>query len=130
MITPSLIIAGLALISSTMLVNIGPSIAGVNPFAGKEEKVDIAIATTPMKVGTTEPGINATSVIAIDKASGTVLFERNADQKRPIASITKLATAIESVGSYNLDETVTIPQLPTYNPGDEIIGLKDRKSVV
>ena len=124
MITPSLIIAGLALISSTMLVNMGPSIAGVNPFAVKEEKVEIAIAPTPIKVGNTETGINATSVIAIDKASGTVLFERNADQKRPIASITKLATAIESVGSYNLDETVTIPQLPTYNPGDEIIGLK------
>ncbi len=124
MITPSLIIAGIALLSSTMLVNMGPSIAGVNPFATKEEKVEISTAQTPIKIAETQPQINATSVIAVDKASGAILYERNADDKRPIASITKLATAIETVGVYSLDEKVTIPQLPKYGQADEIIGLK------
>lgn len=124
MITPSLIIAGIALISSTMLVNMGPSIAGANPFAAKEEKVEISSPQPPVKTTESQPEIKATSIIAIDKASGTILYEKNADEKRPIASITKLATAIETVGVYDLEETVTIPKLPAYKPGDEIIGLK------
>lgn len=124
MFTPSLLIAGLALLSTTMLVNLGPSIAGVNPFAAAEERVEITTVPIPVKNQETQPDIKATSVIAIDKASGSVLIEKNADEKRPIASITKLATAIETVNVYELDETVTIPKLPAYNAGDEIIDLK------
>lgn len=38
--------------------------------------------------------IESGSVILIEQSSGTVLFEKNADAKRPIASVTKVMTAL------------------------------------
>lgn len=40
------------------------------------------------------PTINAISALAIDVKSGLVLFDKNSKEKRPIASITKLMTAL------------------------------------
>jgi D-alanyl-D-alanine carboxypeptidase len=40
------------------------------------------------------PNIESPSAVAIDTASGDVLFERRADDVRPIASMTKLFAAI------------------------------------
>ena len=69
------------------------------PVAG-----DIAVASLPkagewpepIKINDESLGIKttATNVIAVDLASGKILFEKNADQARPIASITKLMTAL------------------------------------
>ena len=39
------------------------------------------------------PGISAASAILIDGESGRVLYAQNAEEERPIASITKLMTA-------------------------------------
>ena len=38
------------------------------------------------------PGISAASAILIDGESGRVLYAQNAEEERPIASITKLMT--------------------------------------
>lgn len=38
--------------------------------------------------------ISALSGVVVDKRSGKILFEKNSDEKRPIASITKLMTAL------------------------------------
>ncbi len=41
-----------------------------------------------------DPAVLASSVLVIDQTSGAVLFEKNADYSQPIASITKLMTAM------------------------------------
>lgn len=42
-----------------------------------------------------------------------VHFEKNADEKLPIASTTKILTAITVLETYaDIDETVTVPALP------------------
>lgn len=43
---------------------------------------------------TPAPEINATSALTIDAQSGLVLFDKNSKEKRPIASISKLVTAL------------------------------------
>lgn len=52
--------------------------------------------------------INARSAIVMDFDSGRVLFEKNAYQKRPMASTTKVMTAIVAIENGNLDDIVTV----------------------
>jgi D-alanyl-D-alanine carboxypeptidase (penicillin-binding protein 5/6) len=54
------------------------------------------------------PEILAQSAILIDARSGKVLFQKNADTKRPVASTQKLLTALIVTRAGNLEESVTI----------------------
>ena len=64
----------------------------------------------PLSTGAAgEPGVSASCAILVDAESGRVLMEKNADEERAIASITKLMTALVAVESTSdLDRTVTI----------------------
>ncbi|MFD1360599.1 D-alanyl-D-alanine carboxypeptidase family protein [Lentibacillus salinarum] len=59
-------------------------------------------------VGQAEPGVSASNAILLEQSSGRVLFEKQAHQQQPIASITKIMTAIIAVESGQLNEPVTI----------------------
>jgi D-alanyl-D-alanine carboxypeptidase len=67
--------------------------------------------------------VPAPSAMAIDADTGTVLYAKNIAQKRPIASVTKLATALVILGRHSPDETFIVPALPSYPPEAETIGL-------
>jgi D-alanyl-D-alanine carboxypeptidase (penicillin-binding protein 5/6) len=60
-----------------------------------------AIPTTP------PPPVAAESVIVIDPVSGRVLYAKNADQRRPVASTQKLVTALVAMDG-NIEKPVTI----------------------
>lgn len=92
--------------------------APINKVAASYEPVAIPIAKTKPNLA-----ITATSAIAIDLATGAVLYEKAAAEARPIASITKLVTVLTILRSHKLDETVTIPTLPNYAPNVERLGL-------
>lgn len=63
----------------------------------------------PIKKSTyISPIIYPKSAIAIDNESKSVLFEKNADEKLPIASITKLMTILIILDENDLSDTVTI----------------------
>ncbi len=53
--------------------------------------------------------VSAQSVFAWDVKSGTVLYEKNADQERPVASLSKLASALAVRSLLSLNQTVIIP---------------------
>lgn len=64
---------------------------------------------------------NAHAAILMDAATGKILYERNADEERQIASLTKLFTTmivIEQVK--NLDEAVTIDEESVYTEGTRV----------
>ena len=53
--------------------------------------------------------LTASGIIIMDLDSGQTLFDRNADATRPMASLTKLMTAILITEHHSLSEMVTIP---------------------
>ncbi len=77
----------------------------------------------PVKTGTEALTLGASAVYAIDITSNAALYQKNAGQQLPIASITKLATALVILGRHDLSEKVTVPTLPAYGAADDILGL-------
>jgi serine-type D-Ala-D-Ala carboxypeptidase (penicillin-binding protein 5/6) len=77
----------------------------------------------PVRTGNQALDLPATSVLATDVTTGVILHTQNSTAKRPIASLTKMATALVILSRHSPDETITIPELPTYGPDDERLGL-------
>lgn len=62
-------------------------------------------------------GTSAASAIVVERTGGKVLYSKNADEKRPIASTTKILTALTVLRiCKDLEETVTVP--------DEAVGVE------
>ena len=57
-------------------------------------------------VDASPPVVQAKSAILVDSLSGAVLFQQGAHDRRPIASTTKVMTALVALESSRLDETV------------------------
>ncbi len=90
----------------------------------------IQIKITPAKIpqknsNATALNINAKAAYLIDVDSALPLFSQNETQKLPIASTTKIATAMVVLDNYKdrLNDTVTITQ-PMINVIPSVIGLK------
>jgi D-alanyl-D-alanine carboxypeptidase (penicillin-binding protein 5/6) len=60
------------------------------------------------------PPIVGKAAIVIDNRTGRVLYAKNADERRAVASTQKLLTGLIIVESGNLNETVTIDKSDTY----------------
>lgn len=60
------------------------------------------------KKSSKEPNTNSKNIIAIDRKSLTVLYEKNAYKEVPMASTTKIMTAIIVLENCDLKETVEI----------------------
>jgi serine-type D-Ala-D-Ala carboxypeptidase (penicillin-binding protein 5/6) len=76
----------------------------------------------PIRTGTTALQLDAAAAYAIDVDTGTVLYDKNGSAKRPIASITKLVTALVTLSRHDPSEQVAVPELPNYGPEDERLG--------
>lgn len=77
-----------------------------------------------------EPSINSRAAIIYDRISGSILFGKNENEKRKMASTTKIMTAIIVIENSNLDEIVTVSPKAAGTGGSRL-GLKtnDRISV-
>lgn len=60
--------------------------------------------------------ISAQAAYVIDSQTDTVLFEKNADARLPMASLTKIMTAAVVLDKFQLDEIVTVPEVCTNLP--------------
>jgi len=67
-----------------------------------------AFASEKNEVAASVPVINAQAAIVMDANSGRILYSKNADQRKYIASTTKIMTAIVTLENGNLDDVVTI----------------------
>ncbi len=64
--------------------------------------------------------ISATSAIVIDTVTGRVIYEKNAYQKKSMASTTKIMTAIVAIDKGNLDDVVKTSRRASYVEGSSI----------
>lgn len=67
----------------------------------------ISIIAGPICAAVATPNIKASSAILTDATTGQVLFEKNADEHRPMASTTKIMTAILTIENCKMDDTIT-----------------------
>jgi len=72
--------------------------------------------------------LSAASAILMDATTGEVLFEQNADEPRPPASITKILTALVILERGNLADTVVVSQAAA-NVGGYRLGLRQGQRV-
>ena len=81
----------------------------------------LSVAEYPRKtLENIEPVLETRAALALDFHSGKILFEKNADEKLPMASITKLMTAIIIAEEEDLSETATISQNAAVTQGSKI----------
>lgn len=83
-------------------------------YADDIETQEIAIdeikeeAIQTVSNSTNEPKINSRAAIVIDRDTNTILYEKNSNQKRAMASTTKIMTAIITLENAKLDEEVIV----------------------
>ncbi len=70
-----------------------------------DEEVFLSIAAGK---STNSPIVNATAAIVMDMDSGRILYSKNAESRRAIASTTKIMSAIVALENGNLDDIVTV----------------------
>ncbi len=70
--------------------------------------ISFLIATVNVNTAHAAIDVSAKSAIIIDGASGRVLYAKDEHQKRRIASITKIMTAVLAIESGKMDQTVTV----------------------
>lgn len=72
--------------------------------------------------------LQSEAAILIEKESGRVLFEKNSRERRKIASLTKIMTAIVAVENCNMEEMTVIGKNPAML-GGSVVGLKYNSKV-
>jgi D-alanyl-D-alanine carboxypeptidase (penicillin-binding protein 5/6) len=88
------------------------------PPNGSPSPYPTALETPPPS--TREPRVEAASAILADLDAGEVLWERNADEPRPIASVTKIMTGLLVVEATDPDEVVTASPNAAAQTGAEL----------
>lgn len=84
----------------------------INNQVRRAEPAPIPVATAPSNATpvwpSSAPDLLAQSAILIDANTGEVIFQKNADTQRPVASTQKLLTALLVASNGNLENVVTI----------------------
>ena len=117
----------LSVAPNSLLSSTNQKIANIQSLPKQEKTIftDTAFTTLPeLKKDAPAYTSPAQAAIIYDVGSGTTLYSKNANQALPIASLTKLVTALVIMQNHSPDEIVTIPQdLPPLGPADQKIGV-------
>ena len=81
------------------------------------------LATRPAAAAGDGPIVRAPAAILVEPATGDVVFQRNAHDERPVASTTKLMTALLTLEREKLSTTVTTIRYRAA-PAESVIGLR------
>lgn len=68
----------------------------------------LGLTVFPGSVRANEPSVSAQSAALIEQSSGRLLYEKDSHEKLPIASITKVMTAILAIESGKMNHVVTV----------------------
>lgn len=67
--------------------------------------------------------IDSPAAVVIDSVTGRILYNKNAEEKRPMASLTKVMTSIMLVENCKMDEMIEVPKGAVWI-GGSTVGLK------
>ena len=117
------------LYTSVLLVLVMISLLSLNTYANNEEDEKINVNNIISDVIQTssdiskEPILNSRSAIVIDRNSKTILFGKKENEKRKMASTTKIMTAIVVIENSNLSDVVQVSK-KSAGTGGSRLGLK------
>jgi D-alanyl-D-alanine carboxypeptidase (penicillin-binding protein 5/6) len=133
-IAPKAVALAVALAVLTHLTGSGPPASADTPPptpvppSGSPSPFPTALETP--KPAATPPKITAPSAILQDLETGQVLYSKASEDRRPIASITKLMTVLLALESERLGETATVTANAATQRGTELgLGVGERISV-
>jgi|TARA_Y100000310_G_scaffold328972_1_gene398025 D-alanyl-D-alanine carboxypeptidase len=92
---------------SALLLGLFPAADSVSTDIAMLEQVQIAPSSESIEIS---GSLSASGVVVYDALSGQRLFAKQARIQRPMASLTKLMTALIIVENHQLDEIVTVPR--------------------
>jgi len=75
-----------------------------------------------------KPDVDAPAAVLVESSTGDVVYERNAGDERPIASTTKLMTALLALEGIALDDVLTAPGYEA-GPAESVIGLREGERI-
>ncbi len=113
-------LSGVALIGSGCSTSTAPLLEQLSSDTGNAPPDITAVSreTNVMEpeasASTKPPVVNAAAYVVINPRTGEVLLEKNAHQKRAVASTQKLLSALVLLEGGNLDQTVTVAQSDTW----------------
>lgn len=67
-----------------------------------------------------QPGVSAANAVLMEASTGRILFEKDAHEERPIASITKVMTALVAIRYGDLSDMVTISENAANQSGSSV----------
>ena len=75
----------------------------------------LSLTLAAIPVSAADPGVKCRSALLTEASTGEILFEKNADERLPIASVTKIMTLLLTVeaidgGILNRDDVVTVSE--------------------
>lgn len=86
---------------------------------------DLEVSAEPIK----EPSISSKAAVVIDRKTGLVLYEKNSNDVRKMASTTKIMTAIVVLeNTPDLSKTVTVSKKAA-STGGSILGLRTNDKI-
>ncbi len=88
----------------------------------------LATLAGPVGAGAAEPSVASPEAIVVEAASGDVAYAKNADARRPIASTTKLMTALLTLERGGLKDIVTAPRYRAA-PAESVIHLVEGERI-
>jgi D-alanyl-D-alanine carboxypeptidase len=102
-----------------------PKVQGTEVEGAKSEDRDKNENTNPSPSSifyppSSAPAVSAKAAFFIDNQTGAVLHEKNPDQRLPIASLTKIMTALVVLENFPLDEIITVPEVCANLPPSKI----------
>ncbi|WIF96439.1 MULTISPECIES: D-alanyl-D-alanine carboxypeptidase family protein [Pontibacillus] len=79
----------------------------------------LSLLLSPLQVKA-KPSVSARNAVLMEQETGRVLYEKQAHEKRNIASITKIMTAIIAIESGMMEDTVKTSKRAVYTEGSSI----------
>jgi D-alanyl-D-alanine carboxypeptidase len=111
----------LSVLASVLVLGLIPPEPPAAPAASVPGIEILSIAAPDRMAATLQmPEISASGAILIDVLSGQEIFSINPDERRPMASLTKIMTALLILENHDLDEYVTIPPIAEEVKGSTI----------
>ncbi|OGE80400.1 MAG: hypothetical protein A2660_01760 [Candidatus Doudnabacteria bacterium RIFCSPHIGHO2_01_FULL_45_18] len=94
--------------------------AVVSATTARSQSFSNLVPSPEIRANLTQPALTAKASVAFDLDSGTILYAKSLDELLPIASLTKLLTALVVVENADSDDEVTIANAAEFTEGEII----------